>query len=160
MKFFISFFFLFFTIITTAQVPDGIYLAYGPEVLSVDGKVIKYSHRFIESTLDDPDYIVIDTTDFVPLDLKMPPDSTSKMMGQPEQMLLMITLTDEAAIKMENFTGKNIDKKVAIVIGGEAVTIHKIREKITGGKLQITRCTDNACKFLFLELKDNVKSNK
>jgi hypothetical protein len=28
---------------------------------------------------------------------------------------------------------------------GEIVTLHKIRTVVTGGKLQITRCTDDAC---------------
>jgi hypothetical protein len=35
-----------------------------------------------------------------------------------------------------------------MVVDGEIVTVHKIRSIITGGKVQITRCTDNACEVI------------
>ena len=50
-------------------------------------------------------------------------------------------------------------KKVVLVIDGEALTIHKIKEPLTSGLLQITRCNDNACEKLSLVLKDNVKND-
>ena len=42
--------------------------------------------------------------------------------------------------------------KVAMVVDGEIVTLHKIRTVITGGKLQITRCQDNACEVIKAKL--------
>jgi hypothetical protein len=46
---------------------------------------------------------------------------------------------------------------VAIVVGGEVLTMHKIKEPITSGQLQISRCNDNACELLYVRLRDNVK---
>lgn len=42
--------------------------------------------------------------------------------------------------------------KIAMVVDGEIVTRHKIRSVITGGKLQITRCVDNACEVIRAKL--------
>ena len=69
----------------------------------------------------------------------------------------MLTLTDSAKDRLANFTGDHINDWVALVIDGNAVTMHKIRERIEDGRLQITRCTDNACAMLFVALQDNVK---
>jgi hypothetical protein len=48
-------------------------------------------------------------------------------------------------------------ERAVLVVDGEALTLHKIREAITSGKLQITRCNDNACERLLVKLKDNEK---
>lgn len=39
-----------------------------------------------------------------------------------------------------------------MVVDGEIVSLHKIRRVITGDKLQITRCTDNACEVIRAKL--------
>jgi len=54
--------------------------------------------------------------------------------------------------QLEKFTGDNVNKSVAVVIGGKIVTIHKIRCAIEGGRIQITRCNDSACEVLYTEL--------
>jgi len=69
----------------------------------------------------------------------------------------MLSLTPAASEILKNIFGKECDEKVVIVVGGEALTMHKIREAITSGQLQITRCSGNACEKLFIMLKDNVK---
>lgn len=51
-------------------------------------------------------------------------------------------------------------RHVALVIDGDALTMHKIKEPLTSGQLQITRCNDNACERLYITLKDNVKKIK
>ncbi len=48
-------------------------------------------------------------------------------------------------------------KQATLVVDGEALTVHKIRAAITGGKMEITRCGDNACERIYVTLKDNVK---
>ena len=115
------------------------------------GKLIHYSHEFLgDNTTDQPKILEIDSCDYVPLKLSENPH----LIEQPDQKLrLQMSLTDDAALKLEKFTEKHLNKEVAIVISGRAVTMHKVRSKIEGGKIQITRCTDNACKHLFLELK-------
>lgn len=115
--------------------------------------VIPYSHDFLDpNETGQPLMLAIDTSDYVPLDLATEPDSIQ----QPDKRInLMLTLTNSAKTKLADFTEKNLNKRVAMVIGGKAVTIHKVRTRIEGGQLQITRCTDNACEFLYLELKES-----
>ena len=99
----------------------------------------------------------IDTSDFVPLELASAPDSTI----QPDKKVkLFLSLTDSASKKLSSFTEKHLNKKVALVINGQVVTKHKVRAKITDGKVQVTRCTDNACKVLYIQLKDDYKKKK
>ena len=44
---------------------------------------------------------------------------------------------------------------MAIVIGGAVVTVHKIKAAVSGGRLQITRCSKYGCHMLFTELQKN-----
>ena len=139
--------------------PDGIYLILGkyidkPNGDQVEGRLIKFSHHFLdENDKDQPHFLDVHPAEFVPLALSETPDSIT----QPDDRIhLMLTLAETSKKQLARFTGKHVDRHVAIVIGQEAMTMHKIRMKITGGKLQITRCTDNACEYLFYELQDNV----
>jgi len=50
--------------------------------------------------------------------------------------------------RAEAFTRAHQGGRMAMVIDGEIVTLHKVRSVITDGKVQITRCTDNACEVL------------
>ncbi len=69
---------------------------------------------------------------------------------------LNVVLGEGNAVEFQKFTAANIDRAVAIIIGGKVVTAHKIRAEIVGGKIQITRCGDDACEALNLWLKDSV----
>ncbi len=112
---------------------------------------VEFSLDFLEGNREgQPLYLQLDTSDFVPLDLAVEPHGIT----QPDKRInLMITLTEAAGEKLAEFTEDHIMDRVAIVIGGKAVTKHKVRSKIDSGKLQITRCTDNACEHLLVELK-------
>ena len=122
---------------------------------AVKGPIVEFSHDFLEgNTAGQPLYLEIDTTELVRLDLKHAPEGVEQ---EDKRINLFITLTEGASTKLAQFTEKHIGNKVAIVIGGKAVTKHKVRSKIDGGRLQITRCTDNACEHLLLELKENYK---
>lgn len=143
--------------------PDGIYLLLqvfpdSQSIKDVQGRVIPYSHHFLDdNSSGQPFFLDIDPAQYVPLTLSSPPDSVT----QPDQRIhLMLSLTPEAKKDLATFTGRNLNKRVAIVIGGNGVTKHKVRSKIDGGKLQITRCTDNACEYLFFELRDNFEQPK
>jgi hypothetical protein len=98
--------------------------------------------------------IGIDTTDYVPLELSKMPSTEPQT---DDKKLLSISLTQNAAEKMKSFTEKRVMKHLAVVIGGKAVTSHLIREAITGSDMQITRCDDNACEYLYTLMKGNVK---
>lgn len=85
----------------------------------------------------------------MPLILAGPPDARTDGGGRT---LLGVTLARDQVKRLEDFTRAHLDGKVAIVIGGEIVTIHKVRSVIQDGKAQITRCNDDACKTLLLRL--------
>jgi hypothetical protein len=98
--------------------------------------------------------VAIDTLDYVPLELEKLP--TTEQQTELKK-LLSISLTPAAAEKMKTFTAQRVMKEVAVVIDGKAVTMHKVREAITGSDMQITRCDDNACDYLYVKLKNKVK---
>ena len=66
----------------------------------------------------------------------MPLDLAETPSEEPGRLLL--TFTAGAAKKLASFTEKSVGKRVALVIGGEVVTIHTVRQAIAGGKLQVS----------------------
>jgi preprotein translocase subunit SecD len=140
---------------------DGIYLVISTHIEKPDaskiakGTIIPYSHRFLdENSTDQPKYLVISTDEYVPLELMERP---LKLREKGDRSKLMLSLTESSRNAFSEFTGEHVGGVIAIVLDGEAVTIHKIREKIEGGKVQITRCTDQACEYLFTALQDNIR---
>ena len=87
----------------------------------------------------------------VPLTLAAKPKTQDGASGSP---MLRLQLAPDAAQTLERFTAANLGRPVAIVVGGEVVSKHKVREAITGGKLQISWCNANACEVLRLKLTD------
>lgn len=141
------------------KLEDGFYVVLNEftdstNIIESGGKIITYSYDFLdENDINQPLFLEVNPTDFVPLKLQEKPEGIE----QPDERInLMLTLTDESGTDLENFTEKYVNQHICIVINDEAVTMHKIREKITGGRMQITRCTDNACQYLLLELMDNI----
>lgn len=142
-----------------STVEDGFYLILNTSEDSsiyenATNQVISFSHDFLEGNREgQPIYIEIDTAQYVPLHLSKAPKGVEQ---KDKRINLFLNMTEHSGQQLEEFTAQHVNQKTCIVVGGKAVTMHKIREKITGGKLQITRCTDNACKHLLVELKDNV----
>lgn len=98
---------------------------------------------------DKPRYVALSTVQFVPINLAHKPTKNVDAQGKKQ---LMLELAKSEIVPLETFTRKNCGRSVAIVIGNQVVTVHKVREPITGGKMQITRCTDNGCDVLFTQL--------
>lgn len=117
--------------------------------------IIHYNSAFIEGEGIDYAPISIWINDYVPFDLAQMPVTRNQT---DKKQLLQLTLTDQAAEKLKIFSAKNIMKYAVIVVNGEALTVHKIKEPITSGMLQITRCNDNACEQLFQVLKSSVRN--
>jgi len=90
-------------------------------------------------------YVAIDPKDYIPLIIEGTPEMKSDGQGKS---ILTVFLTRQNAERAEAFTRAHLGDRIAMVVGGEIVTLHKIRSVITGGKLQITRCTDNACEVI------------
>jgi preprotein translocase subunit SecD len=144
------------------KLKDGLYLVDQLEIDSMQSilsdtrrAVIHYNSAFIEGDPIDYAPISIWVTDFVPIDLSTPP--TTKNQNDQKKMLMM-SLTEEASDKLKEFSTKNLLKLVVIVVNDEALTVHKIKEPITSGMLQITRCSDNACEQLFTVLKKHIRN--
>ncbi|MBL7794211.1 MAG: hypothetical protein JNK77_17910 [Saprospiraceae bacterium] len=145
---------------TTApkSLPDGMYLVLN-EYMTVPagtekGVIVPFNHDFLlEPDSEDPHFLAVDPADFVALQLASAPEQSE----QPNQRVnLLLSLNSMAKDQLAAFTAKNLNKPVAIVIGGQAVTKHKVKSVIDGGKLQISWCTKFACEKLLVELQDNV----
>ena len=141
------------------RLDNGIYLIL--EELEIEpspnhmGSVVRFDHGFLDSNTEgQPIYLQIDANEMVSLDLAEKPEGIPQ---EDKRLNLMLTLSENGKQQLADFTTKHLNKRVAIVIGGRAVTKHKVRTVIDGGKLQITRCTDNACEHLLLELKENYR---
>lgn len=144
----------------TVDFEDGIYLIERTgntkeEVLPLarNERKIEFNEEFIEKTDQDVKYIIINKNEYAPLQLKTKPETEPQ---DDNRKKLMLQLTDQAKEQLKDFTTKHLNKLTTIVVNGEALTMHKIKMVIDGGFLQITRCTDNACEMLFVELQDNV----
>jgi hypothetical protein len=108
--------------------------------------VLLYDGRFTDSSLvQNPLYVAVDTSSFVPLIIEGTPEAQKDGRGHT---LLGVALKREYAGALENFTRAHLGGRIAIVLGGEVITMHGIRSVITGGKFQITRCYDNACEVI------------
>ena len=140
---------------TKASIENGIYLLLNSYTdsseFTTSPSIIEYSHDFLDSNdTDERRFFEIDTNEFVPIDLAKEPKGEEQ---KDKRINLLLTLTDDAAEQLADFTEKHINQDIAMVIGGKAVTQHVVRTRIEGGKLQITRCTDNACEHLLVALK-------
>jgi hypothetical protein len=134
----------FYPIVRESSTPAGAGAAKRPLV------TLLYDHKYSEADKDTPPvYVSIDSSDFVPLILAEPPESEKDGRGFT---LLRVRLAPEQEKKLEEFSRAHLNGKVCIVIGGDIVTMHKVRAVITGGKVQVTRCTDDACQVLKLKL--------
>ncbi len=141
----------------TARVPNGLYAVLGEharaETVMGDhpgALILPYDGRYTgDGMMDAPVYVALDSADFVPLVIAGEPEK--KKDGRNHTML-NVTLDRRYVSTLESFTAARINERAAIVIGGEVVTMHRIRAAITGGRLMITRCEDNACEVLYTRL--------
>jgi len=132
------------------KMPDGIYkVAVDPATEQTEG-ALRYDPRRADPKSNDAlRWVVLDTTDYVPLVLAEPPREEAQPDGRP---LLAIALVKEHVATLEGFTRRNLGERAAIVLDGAPLTIHKIRAVITAGRMKITRCDDHACDALFTKL--------
>jgi preprotein translocase subunit SecD len=122
--------------------------------LMPDEKALFFSQMFEDYNGTEYSRIVIDRTEFVPLELEESPKTEAET---DQKKKLLLTLTPEASEQLKAFTEKYVLQRVALVVDGEVLTIHKIKVALTSGLLQLTRCNDNACELLNVKLRDNVK---
>jgi preprotein translocase subunit SecD len=115
---------------------------------STEQRLVRYDYKFLRDTeRGKPLYLLLPKNADVSLMLSKTPELKDKgENGFPE---LRLELTPEAANKLEKLTREHLGGKVAFVIDGEPVTLHKIRSIITGGQFRLSRCTDTACQYIY-----------
>jgi preprotein translocase subunit SecD len=112
-----------------------------------DQRVVRYDYRLLrEAERGQPLYLLLPKVADVPLVLAKAPELLREgENGFPE---LRLELTAEAGKRLETLTREHLGGRVAFVIDGEPVTLHKIRSVITGGEFRLSRCTDTACQYV------------
>lgn len=140
-----------------AALADGLYAverdaptAEGAEVPGC--RVLEYDQSVASGEPMAPQYLALRTSPFVPLILEMPPDAHTQDDGRT---YLTVTLAPQYVKLLEDFTREHVGGRVAIVVDGSVVTMHKVRTPIAGGRLQITRCKDNACELIRSKLMED-----
>jgi len=140
-----------------ARIPNGFYavLSEGSSrdearTDSIPNIVLLYDGKYVDSSQTaSSSFVALDTASFVPLILEGSPTANKDGNGRT---LLGITLSKKYIGRLEVFTKAHLGGRVAIVLDGEITTMHKIRSVISEGKIQITRCYDNACEILLSKL--------
>lgn len=131
----------------TQNVRDGIYLVADKQ----SGISVTVSPDFRDDVGETTVYL--DTNGFVPLRLASGLKLDRESLVHPS---LLLTLESDAAKRLSGFTARHIGGMIAVVVDGQALTLHTVRAAITRGSLRITRCGDNACEKLEESLRDNV----
>ena len=145
------------------KLPDGVYavLREGAKEKDVqplkDGEVLAvHRSRYLKAgDKEPPRFLVVRPAPDVPLDLAAAPKADKQ--GE-EVVRILLKLRPKAAAALERLTRDQRGRQVAIVIGGEVVTAHKVREVIKGGEVQITSCTPGAAGYLLKQLQSRKAS--
>jgi preprotein translocase subunit SecD len=142
--------------------PDGVYAvqrdgAKEKDVLPLkDGEVLVVNrYRYVKTAEKEPPrYLVVRAAPDVTLDLAEAPKADKE---GAETVRILLKLQPKSAQALEDLTRAQVGKAVAIVLGGEVVTTHKIRDVIKGGNVQITSCAARAADFLLDQLRAHHK---
>jgi preprotein translocase subunit SecD len=145
---------------STAKLSDGLYLvlreadsATKVEPASQSEHALIYDYHFLEpAEREKPNYLILSTDAFIPFVLSNAPTMDEDSHGKPK---LMLQLAQKQVVPLAEFTRKNLGKTVAIVVDGQVVSAHKIKEPIIGGRLQISWCTRNGCHVLMSKLQSD-----
>lgn len=137
--------------------PDGVYAVLRESVVEKevlplkDGEaLVVHRHRYLKKDdKEPPRYLVVRTVPDVKLDLAGAPKSVKE---GDEVVRILLKLRVKPAEALERLTRDRLGKQVAIVLGGEVVTMHKIRSVIKGGDVQITSCAAGAAGYLLKQL--------
>jgi len=140
------------------KLPDGVYAVRRDglkksDVLPLRGDeaLVTHRHRFLKKDGgESPRFVVVGTAPEVKLDLDGEPKAIK---GGAEMVGVLLKLRPKAAGALERLTGRARPPQVAIVIGAEVVTIHKVRGAIKGGQVQITNCAPGAAAHLLERLR-------
>jgi len=117
-------------------------------------QLIVFDFRFFEpNEREETRYFAVARKPYIPLKLAKEPGKGKDSKGK---LKLNLQLSADQVGPLEEFTRKYVGRTIAVVVGGQVVTAHKIRTAITGGRIQITWCEGNACKALYVELQKSI----
>jgi preprotein translocase subunit SecD len=144
------------------RLPDGVYAvrregAKETDVLPLkDGEALVVNrHRYLKDGENEPArFLVVRRAPEVALDLAGAPKAIEE---GGEVVRILLRLRPQAAAALERLTRDHLGRPVAIVLGGEVVTVHKVREVIKGGDVQITSCAAGAAPYLLKQLRDHYR---
>jgi hypothetical protein len=139
------------------KLPDGVYAVRRDglkksAVLPLRGTeaLVIHRHRYLKKGGEPPRFVVVGTAPEVTLDLDGEPKAIK---DGAEVVGILLKLRPKAARALERLTGRARPPQVAVVIGGEVVTVHKVRGAIKGGEVQITSCAPKAAAHLLEQLR-------
>jgi hypothetical protein len=150
---------------SSTKLPDGVYavLREGGKESDVlplkDGEALAVDrHRYQRAADGEPPRFLV---------VRPAPDVELALAGAPravregEQVArILVKLRPDAAAALERLTTGQVGRQVTIVLGGEVVTVHKIREAIKGGDVQITSCAAGAADYLLERLRGHRPEGK
>jgi preprotein translocase subunit SecD len=144
------------------KLPDGVYAVLRDsdkekDVLPLkDGEALAVNrHRYLKKGDKEPQrFLVVRSAPDVELDLVGEPKAVKE---GDDVVRILLKLRPKAATALERLTTDRLGKQLTIVIGGEVVTTHKVREVIKGGDVQITSCAAGAAKYLLEQLQARQK---
>ncbi len=139
------------------KAPDGVYAVLRESQKEKDVLPLKEGealvvnrHRYLkDADKEPPRYVVIRSTPDVMLDLAGKPKAVK---DGDAGIRILLKLQPKAAAALERVTQKHEGRPLAIVLGGEVVTQHKIRGVIRGGDVQITSCAPGGAEYLLEKL--------
>ena len=140
------------------KLPDGVYAVLRDSLdekavlpLKAGEALIVHHHRYLKNDgKETPCFLVVLSAPDVDLDLAVAPKAVKE--GE-EVVRILLKLQPKAARALERLTSDRVGQKITIILGGEVVTMHKIREVIKGGEIQITKCAAEAANYLFEQLR-------
>lgn len=135
---------------------DGIYLVHRwTETqsdlfpLQADERYVRYDeNKFFQLKDDEPEpvkYIGLSKTEFIPFQLTGKPDSIRQPDGRLE---IGLEFSPDMKSRLTSFSQKYLGRQVAMVIGGDVITLHKVRSVIKSDGIKISRCTDDGCQLI------------
>jgi hypothetical protein len=139
------------------KVPDGVYAVRRAslkekEVLPLKaGEVLVVNrYRFAPKGEEHPPrFLVVGSAPDVRLDLEGEPKAVKE--GE-DVVRILLKLRPKAAQALEGLTRERLGRELAIILGGDVVTTHKILTVIKGGDAQISSCAAGAAGYLLKQL--------
>lgn len=136
---------------------DGIYLVLrwtetkqDLQPLFSEERLLRHDPNLLANTAGEPIvHLTVNDKDRVLLAELRQLDPVKQQDGRTQ---LKLTLSESSTRKLEQLTRRHLGRQVAVVVGGSAVTMHKIRSVISDGKFRITRCTDDGCEVILSKL--------